>query len=348
MSAAPDLKSLDPAALAAYFASLGEPAYRARQAMRWMYQHDEPDPERWTDLPAELRRRLAAEAVVTVLAERRRQVSAVDRTAKFLFGLSDGATVEGVAIFSGRRMTVCFSTQVGCALGCRFCATGLGGFVRDLTAGEMVDQVLRARAYAAAAEPAAALTNAVAMGQGEPFRAYDALMAALRIMNSADGLGLGARRITVSTCGVIEGIDRLAREPEQFGLAVSLHAARQSVRDALMPGVRRWPLAALRAALVRYTEATGRRVTLEYALLAGVNDSRADLDALRRFCRGLLCYVNLIPANPVEGAAHDRSPADRARAFCGGLKMAGVEASVRTERGADIDAACGQLRQREV
>ncbi len=190
------------------------------------------------------------------------------------------------------------------------------------------------------------VTNAVAMGQGEPFANYDASLGALRLMNSADGMGIGARHLTVSTCGLIPAIRRFTEEPEQFTLAVSLHSAVQATRDRLMPGVKGMPIAELRDALVDYAERTHRRPSLEYALIAGVNDTDDELAALTGFCRGMLCHVNLIPANPVNGVAYDRTAAERVTEFERRLTDAGIEASVRAERGADIDAACGQLKQR--
>jgi 23S rRNA (adenine2503-C2)-methyltransferase len=256
-------------------------------------------------------------------------------------GLAGGATVETVGLPSGDRLTVCFSTQAGCAMGCAFCATGTGGLVRDLGPGEMVDQV-----RVVADDYGRRVSNAVAMGQGEPFANYDATLGGLRFMNADSGLGIGARHLTVSTCGLIAGIARFAEEPEQFTLAVSLHSAVQETRDRLMPGVRALGLPSLRAALVAYAEKTGRRPSLEYALIDGVNDSPAELSALVGFCRGMLVHVNLIPVNPVTDTDFARSPTQRLLAFERGLSDAGIEVSVRSERGADIDAACGQLRQR--
>jgi len=191
------------------------------------------------------------------------------------------------------------------------------------------------------------VTNAVAMGQGEPFANYGATLGALRFLNAAEDLGIGARHITVSTCGLIAGIDRFAHEPEQFTLAISLHSAVQATRDRLMPGMRTVSLRRLRTSLVEYANASGRRPSLEYALIDGVNDTDAELAALIAFCRGLLVHVNLIPVNPVTESGFDRSQADRVQAFTRGLEAAGIEVSLRAERGTDIDAACGQLRQRE-
>jgi 23S rRNA (adenine2503-C2)-methyltransferase len=191
------------------------------------------------------------------------------------------------------------------------------------------------------------VTGAVAMGQGEPFANYDATLGALRYINAPEGLGIGARHLTVSTCGLLQGIRRFAAEPEQFTLAVSLHSAVQATRDRLMPGVKGIPLTRLREELVAYADHTGRRPTLEYALAAGVNDTDDELQALIAFCRGALVHVNLIPINPVVGTGLTRGDAARARHFRDALKASGTEASIRVERGADIDAACGQLRQRE-
>jgi 23S rRNA (adenine2503-C2)-methyltransferase len=227
-------------------------------------------------------------------------------------------------------------------MGCAFCATGQSGLTRSLGPGEMVDQL-----QVVADDFGQRVTNAVAMGQGEPFANYDHTLAALRLMNSPDAMGIGARHLTVSTCGLTSGIRRLASEPEQFTLAVSLHSAVQSTRDALMPGVSGIPLTTLRGAIASYAREAGRRPSVEYALLEGVNDSDAELAALIEFCRGLLIHVNLIPANTVSGAPFTRAHESRVVRFERALRAAGIETSTRAERGADIDAACGQLRQRE-
>jgi len=294
-----------------------------------------------TDLPAGLRDTLAARLALPVPEILKRQES-TDGTRKYLVGLAGGATVEVVGLPSGDRLTVCFSTQAGCAMGCTFCATGVGGLSRDLGPGEMVDQVsLVAHDFGRRA------TNAVAMGQGEPFANYDATLGGLRFMNAESGLGIGARHLTVSTCGLVTGISRLAQEPEQFTLAVSLHSAIQETRDRLMPGVRALSLPVLREALIDYADKTRRRPSLEYALIGGVNDGPAELRALVAFSRGMLIHVNLIAINPVAESGFDRAPAERLAAFEHSLRDAGVEVSMRAERGSDIDAACGQLRQRQ-
>jgi 23S rRNA (adenine2503-C2)-methyltransferase len=334
------IKALDRPGILALVAELGEPRFRAGQIERWLYERGASSFAEMTDLPAGLRETLAGRLALSPPTLLERQESA-DGTGKYLVGLADGATVETVGLPSGDRLTVCFSTQAGCAMGCSFCATGIDGLTRDLGPGEMVDQVrLVAQDYGRR------VTNAVAMGQGEPFANYEATLGGLRFMNAETGLGIGARHLTVSTCGLIPGIRRLAEEPEQFTLAVSLHSAIQQTRDRLMPGVRAFTLPLLREALVDYAEKTGRRPSLEYALIAAVNDSPDDLAALVRFCRGMLVHVNLIPVNPVAGGEFTRSTAERLAAFERGMRDAGIEVSVRAERGADIDAACGQLRQR--
>lgn len=334
------IKSLDRAGLEALAADLGQPRFRARQLEHWLYGRGARSFAEMTDLPTGLRETLAGRFAFPVPRIAARQESA-DGTRKYLVELAGGTTVETVGLPAGDRLTVCFSTQAGCAMGCSFCATGMSGLARNLAPGEMVDQVL-----VVADDFGRRVTNAVAMGQGEPFANYEATLGALRFLNASEDLGIGARHITVSTCGLVTGIRRFAEEPEQFTLAVSLHSAVQSTRDRIMPGVRGIPLPALREALVHYAEKTGRRPSLEYALIDGVNDTDAELRALIGFARGMLVHVNLIPVNPVAESGFGRTPDDRVRAFERALGDAGVEVSVRAERGTDIDAACGQLRQR--
>jgi 23S rRNA (adenine2503-C2)-methyltransferase len=334
------IKALDRTGLATLVAEFGQPAFRAGQIERWLYGRGVASFADMTDLPAGLRATLADRLALVPASIVARQESA-DGTRKYLVRLAGGTEVESVGLPAGDRLTVCFSTQAGCAMACAFCATGISGLTRDLGPGEMVDQVLLV-----ARDFGRRVTNAVAMGQGEPFANYDATLGALRFLNAPDGPNIGARHLTVSTCGLTAGIRRFAQESEQFTLAVSLHSAVQTTRDRLMPGVRGIPLPELRASLVHYAEKTSRRPSVEYALISGVNDTDGELAALVSFCRGMLVHVNLIPINPVEGSSLDRSAPARLVAFERGLRKAGVEASVRTERGNDIDAACGQLRQR--
>ncbi len=335
-----DIASLGPAELASCVSALGQPSYRTKQLLSWLYGRVVPSFEDMTDLPAGFRSALAAEWTLQLPEAVDVQRSA-DGTRKYLWRLADEAMVESVGIPAEDRLTVCFSTQAGCAMGCTFCATGRGGFARDLHPGEMAWQVaLVGRDFGAR------VSNAVAMGQGEPFNNYDATLAGLRLMNNPAGQGVGARHLTVSTCGVIPGIERFAREPEQFTLAVSLHSAVQATRDRIMPGVRRWPLTRLREVLIDYTDFTGRRPTLEYAVIEGTNDTPAEVAALAAFARGWMSHVNLIPVNPVVGTEASRPSHRRVLEVAAALRSAGVETSIRSERGADIDAACGQLTQK--
>ncbi len=335
-----DIGALSREQIAGEFEALGLPRFRTAQVVRWLYGRGATGFAEMTDLPAALQDDLSARYRIGSARVVARQESA-DGTRKYLVRFDDGVAVETVGLPDGARLTVCFSTQVGCAMGCSFCATGRGGLTRDLTCGEIVRQVL-----AVADDLGRRVTNAVAMGQGEPFANYDSVLAGLRYLNSDEGPGIGARHLTVSTCGLVQGIRRFAEEPEQFTLAVSLHSAVQATRDRLMPGVRGVGLSALRRSLVAYAKRTGRRPTLEYALVAGVNDTDAELEALATFARGMLVHVNLIPVNPVTDAGLDRPTETRIRSFRDRLMAAGTETSIRVERGADIDAACGQLRQR--
>ena len=334
------VKAFDRQGLQDLMAELGEPRFRAKQLERWLYGRGAHSFAQMTDLPADLREALAGRLALPFPTIVDRQQSE-DGTRKYLVELGDGESVEVVGLPTKDRLTVCFSTQVGCGMGCSFCATGLSGLTRSLGPGEMVDQV-----RLVGEDFGERVTNAVAMGQGEPFANYDAVLAALRFMNASDGPGIGARHLTVSTCGLVAGIQRLTLEPEQFTLAISLHSAVQGTRDRLMPGVRGVPLSELREALVEYAVETGRRPSLEYALIRDVNDTDAELAALITFARGLLVHVNLIPVNRVAEAGLMRTGVHRANEFARGLQDAGIPVTVRTERGADIDAACGQLRQR--
>lgn len=331
---------LDADGISALVAQLGEPRFRGTQLVRWIYGRGVQSYSEMSDVPTGLRDTLAGRFALSVPSVLTRQVSK-DGTRKYLLELADGVTVETVGLPAGDRLTVCFSTQAGCGMGCSFCATGEGGLIRNLGAGEMVDQL-----HVVARDFGTRVTNAVAMGQGEPFANYDATLGALRLMNSPDGLGIGSRHLTVSTCGLTSGIRRLTGELEQFTLAVSLHSAVQHTRDRLMPGVSRISLPQLRSALEEYARATGRRPSVEYALIGGVNDTPAELEALIAFCRGLLIHVNLIPVNPVTATGFARPTSHSVAAIAERLAAEHIDVSVRTERGADIDAACGQLRQR--
>lgn len=342
-----DLTGLSLSELQSITEQLGEMPYRARQLFRWLYQKWVLSINEMTDLSLAFRQKLSAGGYyVGALKILQEQLSTSDATRKYLFELADGNTIESVLLTEDARDTLCFSTQAGCAMGCTFCATGQSGFVRNLSAGEIIGQALGVMRSGNAT--GRRITNAVAMGQGEPLANYDETLKALRIFNAADGFAIGARHLTLSTCGLVEGIRRLAEEPEQFGLAVSLHSAIDAKRAQLMPKAAKVSLAVLKAACVEYTNKTGRRITLEYTLIAGENDNDVDLRALIQFCRGWLCHVNLIPLNPVAALKLGRSIPSRVMKFGKGLEQAGIAMSIRKEKGADLDAACGQLRQRQV
>ena len=339
-AAALDLHSCTHGQLLALMEELGQPAFRAKQVEDWVWNKGIGDPAQMTNLPKALREALAERVGSAGPSELARQVSE-DGSRKYLLGLSDGAAVECVGMPGPRKLSVCVSTQAGCAMGCAFCATGRAGLVRSLTAGEIYEQVMHVRN-----DFNSRVTSVVFMGQGEPFANYDETLKALRKLNDPDALGIGARHLTVSTCGLIPQILRFANEPEQFTLAVSLHSTIQKTRNALMPGVRRFSLVHLYAALGAYVDKTGRRPTYEYALIGGVNDTEEEIDSLCDFCRGTLCHVNIIQLNEVSGSPFKPSTPEKAQQFIDRLARVGVEATIRNSRGADIDAACGQLRQR--
>jgi 23S rRNA (adenine2503-C2)-methyltransferase len=276
----------------------------------------------------------------------RQRVSDDRETIKLLFRTRDDQFVETVVMFYPDRTTVCVSCQIGCAIGCSFCATGLSGLIRNLSAGEMVSQVVHAARLARERERR--ISNIVVMGMGEPFHNYDAVMRFVAIVNDRQGLGIGARHITLSTAGVVPFIDRLAEEPYQVKLAVSLHAPNDALRSQLVPINRRWPIDELLAACRRYVARTGRRVTFEYVLIEDVNDDERTAAELARRLRGLLCHVNLIPYNPTPAAPLFRRPGpERIERFRAVLERYGIPATVRYSRGVEIAAACGQLRAQE-
>lgn len=327
-------------------ASLGQPKFRAKQLVEWLYKHAAQSYDEMTNLPATLRYKLADIAPLTVPQIVDQQVSR-DGTQKYLLRLHDGCEVETVAIPSrdendkgvARRLTVCFSTQVGCPMACSFCATGKEGFTRNLTPGEIVWQVIICQQ-----QMGLRVSNVVAMGQGEPFLNYDNVLAALQFINSPSGLGIGARHITVSTCGIVKGIEAFSREPEQYTMAVSLHCALQEVRDGLMPKCTATPLIELHDALVAYQEHDGRRVTFEYLMIDGLTNTNQALDALVEFCAGIQSHVNLLNVNEVEGSPYHPCAPKAVKRFKEALESAGIGATIRDSRGADIDGACGQLK----
>jgi 23S rRNA (adenine2503-C2)-methyltransferase len=314
----------------------GEPAFRVKQV--WQGLHTRlAEPAEMTELPGALRDRLEAD-LPPALAVRHESVSDGGTTRKWLWRLDDGALVESVLMHYADRTTVCVSTQAGCAMACGFCATGQAGFERNLSTGEIVEQVVRA---ARTARPTR-LSNVVFMGMGEPLANYDRVWAAVRRLH--DDVGISARHLTLSTVGIIPGIKRLATEDLPVNLAVSLHAANDALRDELVPINKRYPLDALLAACRDYIDAKGRRLSFEWALIDGVNDRDRDAVELAEIARSLHAHVNLIPLNPTADYDTPGSPTRRVREFRDLLKNLGANATVRQNRGTSIDAACGQLR----
>ena len=342
--ARPDLLSQTPDALAealgAHFATRGQPAYRVDQVRRRVYERLARSTEEMTELPADEREALSAAFTIAEPVEDRVARSG-DGTVKHLWRLEDGELIESVLIPTDRRLTLCISSQAGCAMGCTFCATGWGGFRRQLTSGEIVGQYRASRRWAEEHDMGA-ISNIVYMGMGEPLANRAAVHDSLTILN--EGYGVGARRITVSTVGHVPGIDSLARRPEQFGLALSLHAPTSELRRELIPLEKRFDLDEVTGALERFAEAGGRRITFEYTMIDGVNDGLELIGPLAELARRVGSFVNLIPYNPIPYQDWKPSPGGRLRAFAEGLERAGVSVAVRETRGRDIDAACGQLR----
>ncbi len=351
-----DLLNLTHDNLQRLLSSWGEPEYRADQVWNWLYLHLASHPDEMTNLPKDLRSRLSAEAYISGLQPVAQLQSSDGETTKWLFELRRARPTQGIAPATGKaqvetvlmryenRRTACVSSQAGCGMGCTFCATGQMGLQRNLMAGEIVGQVLFVARHLA--EQGEQLTNLVLMGMGEPLANYDATLSALRRLTDPDGFNLGQRRITVSTVGLVPGIERFAREGLQVGLAVSLHAATDKLRETMVPINRQYPLDRLMAACRDYVAHTGRRVSFEWALINGVNDGVEQARALADRVQGMLCHVNLIPLNPTSGYGGRPSAPARVAAFRAELERHGVPTTVRVRRGIDIQAGCGQLRER--
>ncbi len=321
--------------LTEFFARIGEPRYRAKQVLRRLWHTPVSSFEDITELPKQVRDALARDFTLPRLEIAARQKSA-DGTEKFLFRLHDNEAIETVAIPEGDRITLCISSQAGCALQCAFCATGAMGFTRNLSAFEIAGQVREMRLL----DPPIRVTNIVFMGMGEPLMNWKAVDAALTILNDAVGLGIGARHITVSTVGILPGIVALGERREQFRLAISIHAPNDALRQELMPINTKYPL----ADVIEAAKVFDRRVTFEYVMLGGVNDGEHHAIQLARLARECRAFVNLIPLHPGGARGFSPTPADRIRAFARELRAEGVEVAVRKSRGVDIAAACGQLR----
>lgn len=332
-----DLKELDLAETEALAAKLGMEPYRGRQVFRWIFQKGISDLESMTDLSTNLRRELSGKAFVGNIEPVRVDESR-DGSAKFLFRLSDGYHVESVLIPEKRRLTLCVSSQAGCALGCRFCATGRMGFKRNLTSGEIVDQVLKSQQH-----PERRITNIVFMGMGEPLMNLKAVLKACGIMAGDYGLSLSRKKITISTVGIVHGLRKFVDRGEKFGLAISLHSADESVRKKIIPSALENDLGQIMAEARRYTYLSGRRVSFEYLLLGGLNDSTDDAEKLVRLIHGIPCKINLIRYNPVEGLPFREPDEESVHKFREYLYPRTYAVNVRESRGLDIKGACGQL-----
>ena len=333
-----NLADLTPEELEQYFISIGQPKFRAKQVFSWIARGAAKFSQ-MSNLPKSLRQALEQEATPLGAEIYEKFQSHIDETVKYLIQLKDGNLIESVLMRYHHGYTVCISTEVGCAMGCVFCASTLGGLVRRLTPGEMLAQVALV-----SADAGQRIHNIVLMGIGEPMDNYDHVMKFIRLVNHPDGINIGQRHISLSTCGWADAIDRLADEGIGVTLCVSLHAAWNEKRSEIMPINRKYPIETLLAACRRYAEKTGRRIIFEYALIKGVNDTPQDAKRLSRLLRGMLCHVNVIPVNPIRESNFERS--ERGEAFC--RQLAPVTATVRRELGGDINASCGQLRRRKL
>lgn len=336
-----DIRNLSLGELEHHVVSLGEKPFRARQIFQWIYQKGVWSFEEMTNIPKELQEKLEERFDLSRLTIAQKQVSK-DGTTKFLFDLHDHEKVETVLIPTETRTTVCVSSQAGCKFGCRFCASGIGGWIRNLTVAEILAEILHAKEEAQKHKKP--LSHIVFMGTGENLDTYENLMKAIRIINSKEGLNIGARRITISTVGIVPKIKQLTKENIQFGLAISLHGYDNESRNILMPVNRKYPFDELMEACREYIKATKRQITFEYILIKDVTCTDKAAESLRKAFKGLICKMNLIPYNPVKEFPHQTPTRQEMIAFQNRLKQYGIHATIRTPRGQDVSAACGQLR----
>ncbi|EDN00130.1 23S rRNA m2A2503 methyltransferase [Pseudoflavonifractor capillosus ATCC 29799] len=333
-----DIKSMNQAEMADYFRELGEPAFRAKQVFQWLHRGAVSFDD-MTNLSKGLREKLSGSCYITAPAVERKQVSAQDGTIKYLWKLRDGNCIETVLMRYHHGNTVCISSQVGCRMGCAFCASTLGGKVRNLTPSEMLDQVLFTQL-----DSGVPISNIVLMGIGEPLDNFDTVMRFLELVNHPDGLNIGMRHISLSTCGLVEKIDKLADLRLQLTLSVSLHAPDDETRSRIMPVNKAVGVERLFRSCRQYFEKTGRRISYEYAMIDGVNDSDWQADLLAKHLKGTPGHVNLIPLNEVKESP--LKPSRRVEAFQKRLEQHGITVTVRRKLGGDIDASCGQLRRK--
>lgn len=336
-----DIKSLTLAELKTEMEEMGQKPFRAKQLYEWMHRKLARGFDEMTNLPLAMREQCGVSYTYTALPIVAVQESAVDGTKKYLFALEDGNVVESVWMRYKHGNSVCISSQVGCRMGCRFCASTIDGLLRNLTPAEMLDQI-----YAITRETGERVSNVVVMGSGEPLDNYENLLRFLTLLTDENGLHISQRSVTVSTCGLVPKMRELAQEKLQITLALSLHAATDEKRREIMPIADRYSLAELMEVCGDYFAQTGRRITFEYSLVRDVNDTREDAETLAALIRGMNCHVNLIPVNPVRERAYVQSDRRAVEAFAETLQRKGVNATVRRELGRDIDGACGQLRRR--
>ena len=337
-----DIKSFTLEELQRELENMGEKSFRAKQLYQWMHQKLARDYEEMSNLPLSLKEKLSEHFVYTAVKQVQMQESALDGTRKYLFELSDGCLVESVWMRYKHGNSVCISSQVGCRMGCAFCASTLGGLERSLLPSEMLDQI-----YAITLLTGERVSNVVVMGTGEPLDNYENLLRFLKLLTDENGLHISQRNITVSTCGLVPEMRRLADEKLQITLALSLHAPNDEKRRKLMPVANRYSVKELMEVCAYYFEVTGRRITFEYALAEWVNDTNQDAKELSELIKGLNCHINLIPVNPVKERNFSRSGKPEILSFKNKLEKNGINVTIRREMGRDIDGACGQLRRRQ-
>lgn len=335
-----DIKSLDTDELGSLLLGMGEPSYRVKQIFVWL-QSGVTSFDEMTNISKDLRKRLGEISYIAGAEIYRKFESRLDETVKYVFRLYDGEFIETVLMKYKHGYSICISTQVGCNMGCRFCASGLFGKTRDLTASEMLSQIT-----AVQKDAGIRISNVVMMGMGEPLENFDNSVKFLKLVSSGDGLNIGLRHISLSTCGYVTGIDKLAAVDLPITLSVSLHAPFDDIRDKIMPVNKKWNIEALLAACKRYQQVTTRRISFEYALISGVNDSRVCAEQLAKITRGIMCHINLIPANPVIENSFSKPDDKTINNFKDLLISFGLTATVRRTLGADIEASCGQLRKK--
>ncbi len=335
-----DLKDFEFFELEAFLKELGEPKFRAGQIFEWLSKGVESFDE-MTNISKATREKLAEKSFVSTLKIREKYVSKLDKTTKYLFELPDGNCIESVVMYYNHGISICISSQVGCRMGCEFCASTIGGLYRSLTAGEILNQVIFAQK-----DIGERISNIVMMGIGEPLDNFENVKKFLRNVNHEKGLNIGYRHISLSTCGLVPKIYELAKENMPITLSVSLHAPNNEIRNSIMPVNKKYPVEELIKACKDYIKTTTRRISFEYSLISGVNDSVENADELARLLKGMLCHVNLIPVNKIEEREYKKGNKQEIRAFCERLNSRGINATVRRELGSDIQASCGQLRKK--